>query len=199
MTVTLLELPVDTRTQQERVIDAALRCIARWGLAKTALDDVAREAGLSRATVYRLFPGGKDGLIETIVAHEVAAFFAAVTAEMARAASLEDAIVFGMTEAWRRILDHDALQCLLAQEPEVVVPRLAFSPFDSVLLHASDAVGPHLERWMTADEARRAAEWVARLVVSYASLPADHVDVASRDSVRRLVRAFVLPGLLHNP
>jgi AcrR family transcriptional regulator len=29
----------------DRIIDAALRCIARVGLSKTTLDDVAREAG----------------------------------------------------------------------------------------------------------------------------------------------------------
>ncbi|MEA2588672.1 MAG: hypothetical protein QOH66_1599, partial [Actinomycetota bacterium] len=50
-------------TQEQRVIDAALRCIARWGIAKTTLDDIAREASCSRATIYRLFPGGKDALL----------------------------------------------------------------------------------------------------------------------------------------
>ena len=34
---------------QNRVIAATLRCMARWGITKTTLDDVAREAGLSRA------------------------------------------------------------------------------------------------------------------------------------------------------
>ena len=42
-----------------RIVEATLRCIARWGIAKTTLDDVAREAGCGRATIYRAFPGGK--------------------------------------------------------------------------------------------------------------------------------------------
>ena len=53
--------------QDKRIVDATLRCVGRWGLAKTTLDDVAREAGCSRATVYRLFPGGKDSLFGTLV------------------------------------------------------------------------------------------------------------------------------------
>ena len=40
-----------------RLLDATLACIARVGVSKTTLDDVAREAGCSRATLYRYFPG----------------------------------------------------------------------------------------------------------------------------------------------
>jgi AraC-like DNA-binding protein len=41
-----------------RIIDATLACLARHGTAKTTVDDIARQAGVSRATVYRAFPGG---------------------------------------------------------------------------------------------------------------------------------------------
>src|SRR6476660_8543910 len=41
-----------TRT---RLLQATLSCVERWGLEKTSLEDVARQAGLSRATVYRYF------------------------------------------------------------------------------------------------------------------------------------------------
>lgn len=185
-------------TPRQPVIEAALRCVARWGVSKTTLDDIAREVGLSRATVYRLFPGGKDGLIEAVVASEVHRFFAALAARLAEADDLEDALVGGMAAAGRHIQSHAALQYLIAHEPEVVVPKLAFAQLDTVLRTVGAVVGPHLERWLPAEEARRAAEWAARLVLSYASTPAPDVDVASEESVRRLVRAFVLPGLLQH-
>ena len=51
------------------ILDAALACIARVGLAKTTLDDVAREAGCARATVYRCFPG-KQQLLGALVDRE---------------------------------------------------------------------------------------------------------------------------------
>ena len=35
-------------------------------MAKVTVDDIAAEAGLSRATLYRLFPGGKDVLYEAL-------------------------------------------------------------------------------------------------------------------------------------
>jgi AcrR family transcriptional regulator len=51
--------------QHERIIDAAERCFDRWGAAKTSIDDVANEAGLSRATVYRYF-GNRSELITAV-------------------------------------------------------------------------------------------------------------------------------------
>lgn len=183
-------------SQEERVVDAALRCVCRWGVAKTTLDDVAREAGCSRATVYRLFPGGKDGLMMAVGHTEIARFFAAVGAEMAAAATLEDLLVKGITEAGRRILGHKPLQYLLEHEPEAVLPRLAFSEMDQVLHTCSAFAQPYLQRWIDdADEALRAAEWVVRLVVSYSMTPAPGVSLEDEGSVRALVASFVLPGL----
>jgi AcrR family transcriptional regulator len=184
--------------QEERVVEAALRCVARWGAAKTSLDDVARQAGLSRATVYRLFPGGRDGLLEVVAEVEIARFFAAVVERLEAAQDLEELLVTGMAEAGRRILEHDALQFLLAHEPEVVVPRLAFRQLDVVLRTAAIVVAPHLERWLPSEDALRAAEWITRLVLSYASTPAGDLSIGDEASVRRLVRAFVLPGLLQH-
>jgi AcrR family transcriptional regulator len=42
---------------RERVLDAALQLVGRRGLADLSMDDLAAAAGVSRATLYRLFPG----------------------------------------------------------------------------------------------------------------------------------------------
>ena len=181
---------------EQRVIHAALRCIARWGVAKTTLDDIAREAGCSRATVYRLFPGGKDALIDEVTASELQRFFVGLGARLERAESLEDLLVEGITCTARFVADHEALQFLLAHEPETILPRICFAPVDRVLGTIRAFGAPYLERWVGPDEAPRAAEWVARIVLSYTLSPADDVDLADEESVRGLVRSFVLPGLV---
>jgi AcrR family transcriptional regulator len=187
--------PVGTGTPQRvRLADAALACFARQGIAKTTLDDVARTAGCSRATVYRVFPGGKDGLVAAVVDTEVARFFSALALRMGAADDLEDVLVVGMTEAALRITDHPALSFLLDHEPEVILPHLAFSHMDSVLSVSSTFTAPFLGRWLDHDEAKRVAEWGARIVLSYLLCPADGVDLTDEVRVRRLVRTFVLPG-----
>ena len=44
-------------------------------------------------------------------------------------------------------------------------------------------------------KAARAAEWVTRVLLSYLACPAEGVDMTDAESVRALVRSFVLPGL----
>src|SRR4051812_24799591 len=110
--------------QDKRIVDAALRCVARWGVNKTTLEDVAREAGMSRATVYRLVPGGKDGLMELVARVEVTEFFQELAQRLDAATDLEDLIVTGMTEAGRHIAEHPALQYIITYEPEIVLPGL---------------------------------------------------------------------------
>src|SRR5215471_40454 len=53
----------DTR---EAILDAALELVGTQGLADLSMDDLAAAAGVSRATVYRLFPG-KSALFSALV------------------------------------------------------------------------------------------------------------------------------------
>ena len=44
-------------TARQRILEAALDQIGRQGLAELSMDELAATAGVSRATLYRLFPG----------------------------------------------------------------------------------------------------------------------------------------------
>jgi len=52
-----VELPPSAR---ERVLDAAYELVGQLGLADLAMEEVAARAGVSRATLYRLFPGKSE-------------------------------------------------------------------------------------------------------------------------------------------
>ena len=45
---------------RERLLDAAEGCLQQFGPQKTSMEDVARAAGMSRATVYRYFEDTDD-------------------------------------------------------------------------------------------------------------------------------------------
>jgi AcrR family transcriptional regulator len=49
-----------------RILDSALELVGRHGLAELSMDELAATAGVSRATLYRLFPG-KDALFAELV------------------------------------------------------------------------------------------------------------------------------------
>ena len=180
-----------------RVLDAALACVARWGVAKTTLDDIAREAGCSRATVYRLFPGGKDVVLDAVAGRELARYFDGLRAALeASRADLEDLLVAGIAFTARSIRDHGALQFVLAYEPEVILPVVAFDRCDHVLDLAAAFCTPWLEPHVGPEWAARAGEWLTRMVLSYTLVPSGGFDLAVDADARRFVRCFVLPGLL---
>ncbi|HEX4176679.1 MAG TPA: helix-turn-helix domain-containing protein, partial [Acidimicrobiales bacterium] len=93
----------DRSSTRVRLVDGALRCLARQGIAKTTVDDIAREAGLSRATAYRAFPGGKDDILAAVVETEVARLFSSLAVVMGEAHDLEDVLVAGMVESARQL------------------------------------------------------------------------------------------------
>lgn len=183
------------------IVDATLRCVARYGITKTTLDDVAREASCSRATIYRMFPGGKDSLVGTVVETEVARLFLAVAARLDGVTELEDLLVAGMDEAVQQIGGHAALQFMLAHEPDLVLPGVAFSQFDTALALASAFLAHYLSPWLSDEDARRVGEWITRVVISYLVCPPsaagsrDGSTLPDESYLRHLVQSFVLPGI----
>jgi AcrR family transcriptional regulator len=192
-------MPASTLTDRgadTKVVDAALACFGRWGTTKTTLDDIAREAGCSRATVYRLFPGGKDVVIDAVAGRELTRFFTDLAAELELASGdLESLLVTGIAFTTRSIRAHEPLQFVLAHEPEVILPLVAFDRCDRVLDSAAAFCAPWLAPHLGAEWAARAGEWLTRMVLSYTLVPSDGFDLAREDDARRFVHCFVLPGL----
>ena len=46
--------PNDPDTARDRLLDAAEACFERSGISNTTVEDIAKQASVSRATVYRL-------------------------------------------------------------------------------------------------------------------------------------------------
>ena len=48
---------------QTRIVEAAITCVKRWGVEKVSLNDIAKEAGVTRPTVYSYF-SNRDEVIQ---------------------------------------------------------------------------------------------------------------------------------------
>ena len=180
-------------TVEQRAIEATLACIARHGLSKTTIDDVARQAGFSRATLYRYF-GGKRDLVERVVQREVDR----VTHELVAAAdaetTLDEAVTAMFVTAGRELAENEAL-CFVADfEPELLLPHLTFAGGNTFLRDASDALAPPLERFLGA-RAPRAAEWMVRVGLVLWFSPTAPVALADASAMRDYVHEFVVPAI----
>jgi AcrR family transcriptional regulator len=180
--------------QPDRILDGALACIARVGIAKTTLDDVAREAGCARATVYRCFPG-RDALLRAALDREVQALAGRVIDAADRADTLAGAIVAVILTAAEPFRTHPALAFVIAHEPEIVTAQLSFERGSALLQTAAMFAAPAFSRFVPLDRAERLGEWVARLTLSYLCNPSEQVQLDDPAYVRALVDDYVLPGV----
>lgn len=181
---------------RERILEAAFACVARYGIAKTTVEDVAREAKCARATLYRYFPGGKDQLIRETIAWEVTRFFVRLAEAVADADGFAAKLELALGFAHRAVEEHEVLQKILVTEPERLLPQLTVESH-RVLAAIVAFITPMLEReeLRPGVEPAAAAEYVARMLVSFIGQQG-RWDLTDPEQVRTLVRTEILAGIL---
>ena len=96
---------IDAPDQRERLLDGALACFVRNGIAATSLRDIAAESGVTPALAHYYF-GDKAQLLEAVIETRAMPAFLQVRERVAAAgddvADVVAAFVFGVTEAVKR-------------------------------------------------------------------------------------------------
>lgn len=180
--------PPDAET---RILDATKSCCERWGIEKVTVDDIVAASGVSRATLYRLFPGGKDVLFDALHARERADFFDTLTGEIGDIDDFEELVVRLVVSATRELRDDRHLAVMLASEPGVVLSELTVDGMPQIIRVANDYLGPILKPFLDPEFAEPLIDLLVRITISYFLAPSDHVDLGEPDSAR----AFLRPGL----
>ncbi|WP_312884876.1 TetR/AcrR family transcriptional regulator [Nocardia barduliensis] len=192
---------VNAPDQRAAILAAAESCFARFGIAKTTMADVARAAALSRATVYRYF-ADRDSLVAEAVTRRARANMAAARADIARHATIENALVEGICTDIRRGHLDPLMHRLVSPEEMTLSTRL--------LVDTGRAVELTRELWEPVLTEARAAgairadidlpmvcEWISEIEILYISRL--HDDPAAMDRIRAKIRAFVVSALVTDP
>jgi len=179
------------------VIEAAKRCCERWGFAKVTVDDIAAEAGVSRATLYRLFPGGKDVLFESMRVLELEEFFDNLRLALEGADGVEDLLLRAITESLRAMQADEHLALMLACAPGETLGQLTVEGLPRIIRVATVFLTPLLIPHLHDREpAVRIVELLVRLVISEFLAPSEHLDLTSEAVARDFLRTFILPTLV---
>lgn len=179
-----------------KVLEAARECVNSRGLANVTIDDIVVRSGVSRATIYRLFPGGRDVLFEAMRVRELEAFFEKLRSEAEGAIDLGDLLARCIVVASRELASDDHLAMLLAAERGEVLGELTVDGLPRVIRMATMFITPLAERYISHVAAVQVVEVLARLVISNFLAPSELVDFTSHDSVTRFLDAF---SFLTNP
>jgi AcrR family transcriptional regulator len=164
---------IQTTDTRARILDGTFDAVATFGVSRLTVEDVARQAGLSRQSVYRYF-GSKDELISALVIRELEAFLDGVREAHARHTDLEAAMREAALFCLRTVREHPLLDRLLASEPETLLPYLT-TRAGSVVARAREVLED-----LAAERAgvrsglvHRTADVAVRAVISYALTPSD--------------------------
>jgi AcrR family transcriptional regulator len=181
---------------RDRVLAAVVAVAGRSGIARLTVDDVAREAGVGRATVYRWFPGGREQLVDEGITWEIGRFLDRVVAATADAPDLRQRLIGTIRVARRALADHEVLQHLLVTEPGGLLPQLQQTvPLVVAVLRDSlvPAVAAEPRRRASVDP-EEAADWLARMTLSFTVERGRH-DLDDDAAVAGLVDDVLLAGV----
>jgi len=177
-----------------RVLDAAKSCCVRWGMAKVTIEDIANEAGVSRATLYRMFPGGKDVLFEALRLRELEEFFTRLGVHLEGAVDFEDLLVRCVMHATHELRADQHLSLMLASEPGGTLGDLTVDGLPRIIRVATVFLSPLVDDYLPRREGARLVELLARLVISYFLAPSEQVDLGDPESARTFIQTFILPA-----
>ncbi len=185
-------MPVD----DDLILDAAVDELRSYGLRRTSVDNVARRAGLSRATVYRRFEN-KNVLVQAALVRESARFFGEIVAAIGPLPTVQERLVEGFVVGLRMVRTDALLTRLLISDPEELVPYLTLRGA-GVIAAASEFLVAQYEqvagKTMRRDP-RVLAEMLVRLAISFTLTPDGVVAVDDDAEVRQFAVEYLAPLL----
>jgi AcrR family transcriptional regulator len=199
-----LTTSAERRTVRDRLVDAAEICMRAKGIRATTVSEVAEVAGVSRGWLYRHFPD-KVTLLGAAIVRLNDAYWSESHAMLEQIVGLDRQIVAGIRHGRTAYDDPGTLLMKLrVDEPEEfaacagagvlgLVPDLA-EFWSRYLLAAQEVADVH-----AGIDIAEASEWVARVLLSLATVPGETFDVDDQDAVLNYVRRYLMPGLRADP
>jgi AcrR family transcriptional regulator len=183
----------------EQIVAAGRRCFSHYGVQKTSMDDIAREAGLTRASVYRYFPT-KNALVKEVTQGQTKRFLDEVTRRTARIEGLSAQIeeIARMTIEFMR---EEPINVAMARSDPDAIARVLTTNSSPLMADSMETIVPLIEAAVARGEVRpdldvlRAAEWITRIVYSLVLTPAVTFDGDDPAMQQAFIREFLVPGL----
>ena len=193
-----------SRSVRDRLIDAAEQCLTAKGIRATTVSEVAEVAGVSRGWLYRHVPDHSDRLGAARVRLNDA-FGGEARIRLDSVSGLDQQIAVGVGLARTASEAPGALVLKLRrEEPEAFTACVGLGVRGLIPEIAAFWV-PYVQAAVDAGEIHpdtdcaEAAEWIARIMMSLATVPGEQVDVDDHDSVLRHARRYIVAALRCDP
>ncbi|AUM13832.1 TetR/AcrR family transcriptional regulator [Ketobacter alkanivorans] len=198
-----LEIPAallkeDEDSTNQRILDSARSLYIEYGLRRTTMEDVAKQAGMGRATLYRRF-SEKDHLFKAVILRDLQRHLVIIENAIRDMNSALDGLLEAFVQFCGLINANELLQRLLKSEPDHVLPYLT-TDFEAIMMFARQYLSMQLQRGqklghIKASDPAITAEMLLRLTQSLMLSPKGVIDPASEKSLRQFVENYLRPLL----
>lgn len=165
----------------DRILDAADELFTHRDAATVGMNEVAKAAGCSRATLYRYFEN-RDALYTAYVHREAQRVFGELAGRLEATTSPGDQLVEGILAALRAVRESPALASWFAPGQR---------PIGGELAERSEVIRVRTEAYLAAlgvEDVERRARWLLRVMISLLTFPGRDAD-----DERAMLEEFVLP------
>ncbi|MGX1810490.1 TetR/AcrR family transcriptional regulator [Nocardia sp. NPDC055321] len=193
----------DSDPVRARILDAADERFQRWGIQRSTMEDVAKQAGVSRITVYRRFVT-KDDLVEQVILREFRRYFDQFLVDIAEAKTPGERVVQGFVSSLRTFRGNPLIGTMIAAEPDQFIASLIGDGGRAVAMvrefvvlqlrqeQRAGTVSPDLRIELV-------AEVMVRICASFLAIPSQVVDIEDDEQLAMLARDFLVPMLEPRP
>jgi AcrR family transcriptional regulator len=185
----------DSPTEQEAaILKAAAEEVTLVGVGRASMDVIAKQAGVSRSTLYRRFPS-RDALI-TELGRQAFDFAMRRLQTVGIDAGAKEAAVAAFCEGLRLLTGEPIMRRFLQLDGDLSAMTGMFDEAREFLESASKAMAKALHAagaQMPDDELLAVCELHIRLATSLAQLRTPTLDVTDDDAVRAYARRHLAP------
>ncbi len=103
-------------TTSQKILDAVIICIDRWGVDNTSLNDIARDAGVSRKTIYSYYEN-REQLIIAAIEHKAEIYVAEIIEFISQFETPEERLVEAVICCLDKLVDDTYIK-LLFEHPK---------------------------------------------------------------------------------
>jgi AcrR family transcriptional regulator len=175
-----------TEVAADRILDAADELFTRQDAATVGMNEIARAAGCSRATVYRYFEN-RDALYTAYVHRETHRVFSAAGQRIAGIADPHQRLLEGVVASLHRVRESPALSSWFAPTQR---------PIGGEMAERSDVIRALTEAFLASlgiDDVERRARWLVRVMTSLLMFPG-HDEADERAMLEQFILPTVMPG-----
>ena len=182
---------------RQRLLDTTKAMYTEAPMTGVTMEEVAKAAGVGRATLYRHFKN-RDDLLLAVIEREAVIIAGRVEKKISKIDSPGEYIIEGMVQAMDEINKSALLSSMLQPRNSSIVNRLLFDS-DRLVNIGLEIMLPVVQRAQQTGKLKTnmsfelLVEWILRILASLVTVPSKQLN--SKRAVRDMLYATMLPVL----